>query len=173
VTEPIIIDFSPNMGAHGGISQSLPDKAYRWSMWRFWDVGRPYINFIGLCPRATVEAEQQDRIEAWLTRWERGADRAAWKVGGYVVTNLFGRVCDGAGALRRLSHGGDVVGARNTDALMTFAAKASMIVMLPGVDEALDVRPEHQRLVLSALTGLQVPVAVIDRETQMPREFRG
>ena len=170
MTDRIFLDFSPNLGAQDGISQSLPDKQFRWARWSFWDVGRPYINFVALCPGVGDGAV---RLEAWLERWERGPDRSRWKVGGYVVTGLFGRVASSAMDLRRLAQSGEVVGHRNTPALMTFAAKASMIVMLPEIDDALDVRPEHQALVLSALTGLQVPVAVVDKETQYPRRFEG
>lgn len=166
----IFLDFAPNLGAQGGISQSLPDKLYRWATWRFWDVGRRYINFVCLCPGV---GDGSARIEAWLERWERGPERAAWKIGGYVVTGLFGRVAGSAGELRRLSQGGvDVVGDRNAMALMTFAQKSCMIVMLPEIDDAMDVRPEHQAFVLSALPGLGIPVAVVDLQTMMPREIK-
>lgn len=170
MTDRILLDFSPNLGAQEGISQSLPDKLYRWGRWSFWDVGRPYINFVALCPGV---GDGEPRLLRWIERWEHGPERALWKVGGYVVTALFGLHADSAQDLKRLHQSGqDVVGARNTSALMTFAQQASLVVMLPEVDDALSVRPEHQALVLSALTGLSVPVVVVDKETQMPRGFK-
>lgn len=170
MTDRLILDFSPNLGAQDGISQSLPDKLFRWARWSFWDVGRPYINFIVLCPGV---GDGEPGLLRWIERWERSPDRARWKVGGYVVTGLFGRVAGSAADLRRLHQAGqDVVGTRGATAVMTFAQKASMVVMLPEIDDALDVRPEHQALVLSALEGIGVPLAVVDRETQYPREYK-
>jgi hypothetical protein len=65
----------------------------------------------------------------------------------------------------------DLVGSRGVDASMAFAKNASMLVMLPGLDDALDVRPEHQSLVLSALTGVGVPISTVN-EVGMPEEWK-
>jgi hypothetical protein len=36
-----------------------------------------------------------------------------------------------------------------------------MIVMMPGIDDLLDVREGHQDLVLDALVGLEKPIATV------------
>lgn len=149
------------------------DRLYCWARWRFWNVAKPYINFVGLNPRAATDPIQDERIEAWLKRWEHGRERVLWTCGGYVVTNVFSRVAHTTQVLRRLNmQGVDVVGKRGADAATIFARKSRMVVMMPGIDEATDVREAHQALVLQALVGMGVPVAVVDAETQMPREWK-
>ena len=61
----------------------------------------------------------------------------------------------------RFFQGVDLVGTRGVDASMAFAKNASMIVMMPGLDDAIDVRQDHQMTVLSALVGVGVPVATV------------
>lgn len=152
---------------------SSDDKLFRWALWRFWDTHLPYMNFIDLHPRSIQDPILEERIEGWMTTWEHGRDKSGWRIGGYVVTTLFPRVCWTAQVLRRLDKQGvDMVGERGVDASMVFARKACMIVMMPGIDEALTVRPDHQAFVLSALTGLGVPVGTVGPDGAL-QEWRG
>jgi hypothetical protein len=161
----------PVAGALKGYSTS-DDRMYRWAQWDFHNTGRPYINFICLHPRAAADPIQEEWIDRHMCLWERGADRAGWRCGGYVVTAIFPRVVWNVGAMRRLHQQGvDLVGSRGVDASMAFAKNASMLVMLPGLDDALDVRPEHQSLVLAALTGVGVPISTVN-EVGMPEEWK-
>jgi hypothetical protein len=164
-----LLQFEFDRKAQDGIAATGP---YRWARWRFWNVGMPYINFIGLHPRNGVE-RMDGRIDTWLTRWERGADRAAWSCGGYVVTNLFGMIAHRTSDLRAMAADQDIVGPRNHDAVMVFARNPAtrMIVMLPGIDAAADLRETYQALILSALLGLGKPIATIGPD-EMPREWK-
>lgn len=170
--KPFTFQFpDPASGALKGFAAS-DDKLYRWAQWDFHNTGRPYINFICLHPRAVQDPNQEEWIEGRMKRWEDGKPQAAWRCGGYVVTSIFPRCVWNVGAMRRLNQQGvDLVGPRGVDASMAFAKKSSMIVMLPGLDDALDVRPEHQTLVLSALTGIGVPIATVGPDG-MPEEWR-
>ncbi len=171
VLQRLTLPINPVNGAMDGVAAS-DDKLFRWALWRFWDVSRPYINFIALHPRAYQDPILETQLDAYMRRWEGGGPRDGWRCGGYVVTCLFPRVVWNVGAMRRLNHQGvDLVGSRGVDASMAFAKNASLLVMLPGLDDALDVRPEHQKLVLSALAGIGVPIATVS-EAGMPEEWR-
>jgi hypothetical protein len=163
----------PSPGSQDGVAAS-DDKLYRWAFWRFWDVSKSYITFVALNPRAHADPMLEDKITGWLERWEGGRDKSAWTVGGYVVVSMFGRVAPNVPYLRRLHASGvDIAGQRAADACLVFARNPScrMIVMLPGIDDMIDVREPHQRLILSALVGLDKHVTIIDPETQMPRAY--
>lgn len=164
--------FHMPAGAQDGVAAS-DDRLYRWAAWRFWDVSKPYIVFVGLNPRAARDPVLEDKLDGYMRRWERGP-QADWLCGGYVVVSLFGRVAFTAEHLRRLHVAGvDIVGQRTADAVMVFARNPAcrMVVMLPGVDDMLDVRASHQSMVLDALTGLGKHIATVGPDG-MPREWK-
>lgn len=167
-SKPFTFQFpDPADGALKGYAASN-DRLYRWAQWSFHNTGRPYLNFVCLHPRALTDPIQEEWIEARMRQWESGRPQAAWRCGGYVVTSIFPRVVWNVGAMRRLNtQGVDLVGTRGVDASMAFAKSSSMIFMLPGLDDALDVRPDHQRLVLSALAGVGVPIGTVNERGEL------
>lgn len=156
-----VFQFEFPKHAMDGVAAS-DDKLFRWAFWRIFDTSRPYLNFITLHPRSAVDPILEETIETHMAVWEKRRPRSEWKCGGYVVTSIFPRVAWNVEMLRRLNREGvDLVGNRGIDASMVFAKNACMIVMMPDIDAALDVRETHQQLVLSALTGVGVPVATV------------
>jgi len=163
VTDIPLLDLSPSRHAQDGVAAS-DDKQYRYALWRFWDIAKPYILFVSLNPKSLKDSDQCEDIERWLENWEHRPDRENWRCGGYVLVSLFSRVAWTVAELRRLHGAGqDIASHRAADACLVFGRNpsCSLIVMMPGIDDMLDVREGHQGLVLDALAGLEKPIATV------------
>jgi hypothetical protein len=55
VTDTPLLDLSPSRHAQDGVAAS-DDKQYRYALWRFWDISRPYILFVSLNPKSLKDS---------------------------------------------------------------------------------------------------------------------
>lgn len=72
--------MSNHIGAGATFS---PDKKYRFTLWRRWDLNRPMAMFIGLNP-STANDKKNDRTISRVTDFARD-----WGCGGFYMMNLF------------------------------------------------------------------------------------
>lgn len=120
-------------GAHdGAIFGDAPwlPKAYRFALWRMWDIRKPYINFVMLNPSIAGEVDNDPTI----TRCCRRARMMGY--GGIVVTNAYAAIATEPASLRFLvSAGKDVIGIpKNGEHLAVWSKEAGLVLCGWGVE---------------------------------------
>lgn len=131
----------PSSPFEGDGAMFSDDRAYRYVLWRMWDVQLPYVNFILLNPSTADEVNNDPTVERQVRRvasWKRrGLDTRLW--GGVVITNAYAFRSTYPRVLRTVL---DPIGPKGDDAIMAWAKGSDLCIVGWGghVDEAVPGR---------------------------------
>jgi hypothetical protein len=114
--------FTP--GAEVSAAEFSPCRRYRYTLWRRWDAGKPYCQFVGLNPSTADETHDDPTVRRCIDFAKR------WGYGALCMTNLFAFRATDPEVMKAAE---EPVGLMNDAWLKDVAARAGVVVAAWGV----------------------------------------